>query len=1026
MIDLTIDDIDISSWETIDLALADDPHPSDHALERPEVKAEGESSTVVGSNTTDSGESSPNTQRTDDAAQTESNPTDPGDLSPRNPQDEDSDTSDDDLATVFARNRKRKNASGDPPTSKNTSSGTQLAPSALVPVFGSKSLKPGFGDLWFNRRYRVDDAGAASPQQDARPKAQQNKRVTIQHEGQSVNGANSRILNIDLDEELGPEKGTEVHRSKPKPQRRSAKRQSRVNKEPSGTPAPRRAVSEDPDTANRKRKTGFPGISNSAQSHEVVESQRSQKRQKQRRQDDTVSSLESGTAAPKHVGSQIAPANRPQAPRSDTRSVQADSSTGRDGAVRILGGSLGYRSDGPRKHRENKATHEERRRKKLVARARKQAQESQYSVARTGIQRAKTVSQRLPKGKYDQRVAAGQDSDHRDAHRRSHGGYSGTTSDRPWFESEVARAETVTQDEDIQGGQDISEFRAQKSQQLHRDHDKRKSGMVYSRADTAQSASRIEHPTKRLSLDARRKDMEDAKRYFENHPSNSTPQRKVKMTNFIPPDLSKPNFAFRSRMVRSSDRKRLGRKVPNAAQLAEKRDKDRQRRMLTKRQQLEEEANRLFPNESEEHKEKWIEDGIAKMRHTFMKNDQKREAQKSQGFLTVDYLEDTGAAGGDPIDRLPAATSKGKKGGIPLAEALEPGATINLYTVWLSNPVGKGEKPEEKDFKRLDDQFLPKEDANKHAEAILRNEKYDDSHIVSVHFRVGPEDGLFWGTKELADGKQVTCYVQKETHMASLLDLSDTFVRKELKETYCSRFDVWYTNIIPKVFLNKKKVTTAQRGENARVHSKSNTPNADVAGETDPSEKEQADDDRDSLFSASPTPEPETTKPEEAEAEEGDDGNGSDANSVASDESLAPSEPGGNLGSLSWNDVEYVHRHVGAFTTMELANEEAYQVARELWKPRGCHIDDILHYRNAIKPSIDELKTKELDVETAVLTFAVREIEGNVDDRPWPFVHSTVFVTENRLEGPRDIGNHYIMDHDEDGGEDGEEDEEDD
>lgn len=38
---------------------------------------------------------------------------------------------------------------------------------------------------------------------------------------------------------------------------------------------------------------------------------------------------------------------------------------------------------------------------------------------------------------------------------------------------------------------------------------------------------------------------------------------------------------------------------------------------------------------------------------------------------------------------------------------------------------------------------------------------------------------------------------------------------------------------------------------------------------------------------------------------------------------------------LSWNDVEYEHDHVGAFTTIEMASQEAYKMARELWKPRG-------------------------------------------------------------------------------------------
>lgn len=1017
VIDLTfddIDDIDAQPWEPIDLTSVDDPEPSDHASERPEVKVEDESSTLVGSNTTDSGESSPNTHRTDDAAQTESNPTDPGDLSPRHPHDEDTDTSEEDLATVLARNRKRNITSGGPTTSKSKPSGTQLAPSALVPVFGSKPLKPAFGDLWFNRKYHVDDAGGARPQEDGRPKAQQRKRVTIQHEEQSVNNANSRILNVDLDDEFGPEEKIEKHKRKPKTQRDSTKKQSRIDEQPSSIPAPRRAVSEEPETTHHKRRTGLSGVVSSSQPCEVVKSQRPHKRQKHDRKDDTSSSLKSDAAVLQDIGSQVAPANRLEARRSETHSVEGDSVTSKHTALENRGSSSGYRSSDARVHRDNKTTQKERRQKKVMARAWKQAQKTQ-PVSSGRHRREKALMDASQNGRAQWA---------RSGIQRSHGDSSGSRIP-PSFMSEVTRPDTARQDEDFRGARDISEVRAQQSQQVHRDHDKRKSGMVYAKADAAQSASRIEDPEQKWSLDSRKKDMEDAKRYFENHPSNTAPQRKVKMANFIPPDLSKPNFALRSRMLKSSNRKRLGRKLPNAAQLAEKRDKDRQRRILIKRQQLEGEANQIFPNESEEHKEKWIEDGIAKLREKYMKNDQKREAQKSQGFLTVDYLEDTGAAGSDRIDRLPAAAPKGKKGGIPLAEALEPGDTINLYTVWLSDPVPKGKKPEEKDFKRLDDQFLPKEDANKHAEAILRNEKYDDSQIVSVHFRIGPKDGLFWGVKELADGRQVTCYVQKERHMASFLDLSDTFVRKELKETYCSRFDVWYTHITPKVFMNKKKATTDQQVEDSRAKLNSSPPDADR--EPDTSEKEQGDDDRDSLFSESPSPEPENTKVEEVEAEKADDGDESDSNSDVSNCTMEPSEPGGNLGSLTWNDVEYVHDHISAFTTMEMANQEAYRVAREFWKPRGVRYDSWRYYQDKIIPMIEGLRAQELDVEPAEFVFdEVPELEGHVDNMPWLFIYSRVFVTETRLEGPRDIGNHCMRDNDEDGGGDGEEDEEED
>ncbi|KAH8757662.1 hypothetical protein F5883DRAFT_683678 [Diaporthe sp. PMI_573] len=809
IIDLTSDNIDVPSSEIIDLTSADDPQPSHCASHGPDLKVEDESPTLVGSSTADSGESSPNTRRDDDTALTESNPTDLGDLSPRNSQDEGNSSSDNDLGRIFARKKKRKNVSGDVPISEHKPIDTQLAPEALDPLVGSQPLKAGFDEFWSVRNCHVDDSSSTKTQQDGKQKAHQDKRVTIQQERQSTNNANPQILNIDRDEVLGPDKKKKKHSSKPSTQQESPKRPSRVDEQRPRAPAPRRAVSETPGTAHLKKETGNSGTVKSSQLLEEVETQRPHKRRKHSRRDDTISSSNSQAATLSITRSQVRPTDKPQDRGSETSSVERDCITGKDRATNIHhGGPSRYRPGGARTHREKRTTHIQRRQKKHLARAGEQAQKSERAGSsrqqeekafmlasqngrgqweRSGFQRAGMAFQRPSKGTHDRRATSGRNWGHREARQQPHGVYSGKTGPRLSSESDTAHTEAAVQDEDIGEDQEIPEIRPQQSQQVQGNHDQQESRKIHPKANAAQSAARVEQPEKTMSPAARKKVMEKARQLFENHPSNPALRRKVEVANFIPPDVSKPSFSFRCQMVNASNGKRFGRKSRTATQKDEKRDRDRQRQILARRQKLEAQATQLFPNESEEHRETWIEDGMAQLRQRFTKNDQKREAQKSQGLLTVEDLEDAGAAGSDRIDRPAAAAPKGKRRGIPIAEALEPGATITLYVVYVSDPVDKGEELRNNDMKRLGDQFLRKEDANKHAEVVLRDERYDDSRLVSIQFRVGPEDGLFFGTKELADGRLVMCMVQRERQMASNLDLGDIFGRKELKETYCSR-----------------------------------------------------------------------------------------------------------------------------------------------------------------------------------------------------------------------------------------------
>jgi hypothetical protein len=1030
VIDLTSDDVDVPSAVIIDLTSAEERRPPGHVSE---VKVEDSSPALVGSSTADSGGSSPNTQRTDDTVSTEPDPAGHSKLGFESSQDEGNNSSDNDLGKILANNRKRKSVSGDTPSPGHRVSGIQLDREALAPLAGSQPLKPGFDKFFSIHSFHVDDSSPAIPLQNETSKTQPNKRVMIQQGlTHSTNNANPQILNIDREEVLGSRtREPRKQRSKPDTRPGPAMRKAQADAQPLRRPVPRRAASEAPETARLDEKTRTSGIARTIKPREGAETQRAHKRRRQSGQDDAFSRASTLSATLNSTRSKVPPTDKVQSHGPETTFMERFCGTGR--VADTHRGSQIYRPG-------DSQTHREKRRGQVERSFMPAAHNGRGHWRSGGLQRYGMLPKRPSKGAKGRGAHSSRDWSQREARGQPPDVLPDISRLNSMPESETANIDTVEQVEDIGELQETPGARSQEPQQVHGTFRQQESRKIHPAAVAPQSATRVEQE-QMMSSETRKKVIEQARQLFENHPSNIALQRKVEVASILSPAVSKPNFAFRCQMVNASTGKRLGRKSRTATQQAEKRDKDRQRRILARRQKLEREADQLWPNESRENKEKWIEEGLAKLKQTFMKNDQKREAQKSQGLLTVEDLQDRGDTGIKGIKRLPAPAPKGKRRGVPLAETLEPGATITLYVVYTSDPVEKGKQPSPNDMKRLGDQFLRKEDANKHAEVVLRDERYDDSHLVSIQFRVNAEDGLFFGTKELADGKLVMCMVQRERQMASNLDLSNVFVRKELEETYSSRFDVFYTNVIPKAFLKQAEAGNNQsKGQGPGPKSRSTTPSTAAAAEPDSAEKESvekehADNDRDSLFSASPTPGPEAPQTERAEAEAKAKGVGdndkvdeSDAESVATAVTLAPSEPGGNLGSLSWNDVEYVHEHVCGFTTMELANQEAYNLALKLWRPRGNRMVPWLYYTDNVRPSLEWFKIQELDVKPAELVFEVPESEGHVDDRPWPYIHSTVFVKETRLEGPREIGNYIVMGNVEDSGEegDGEEDDEND
>lgn len=1065
IIDLTSDD-DLPAWAIVDLTSVDDPRASSHVSREPEVKVEDESSTLAGSSTADSGKSSPSTQRDDDIAQTESNPTDLSDSSPRNPQDQGGSSADEGLtlSTIFALGKKRKRDSGDARTSESTSTDLSmpLTPKALGSLVGSQSLKRDLDNFFSAGKRIVNESHSEKSKQDERPKTAVDESADVQQGRYSAKKANPHILNIDREEVFGEEKKKKKkkskHRGDPSSQEEPARQHIQVDGKSVSTSAPPRAVSEAREVVRPKKKIENYGSIRQPKAREEIESQPPHKRRKHSGQDDTASGSKSLAVATDTARSQAMSLDKSRDHRTGANGAKGSRHASRDKATDKPRSSTNYRPGDPHPNRVENNTSDERRQKKHAARAEKKSHKPKradsgrqhgdkaYLVAApnergawapNGLQRFGKASQRPLESRSSQKATSGRNSGlqgTRGGHCALGSGATGTqlslesNSDRDEglyeateepsglgtgakglqvpLESKTGHKARVGQNEDLRKDREMPEVRLQQPQQVHPSGGQKESHSIQSKLNTAQAARRLDQRQQTIGLAG--KDLEDTMEFFRRHPSQLAHQRQTMFADSIPPDVGKPSYQDRRRVGMRSTRERK----PNAAiQRDRKRARDREQQIRMRRERLETQVNEIFPHESEESKKRRIEAGLAELRKKHARNDEKREAEKAQGLLTVKFIEDNEDAEGDPIDGQRAPVPKGKSRGIPVADALEPGATITLYVVYKSEPFEKGKKFGDYRLSRMEDQFFRQEDANKHAEAVLRDDRYDDSHLVSIQFRVDPKDGLFFGTKELANGKQVMCIVQRERQMSSDLDLRDVSVRKELKQIYCPRYDVFHTHVVPKVFLESEEGDIGGDKEK-KSKSKTKTPSPDVGeGGPEPGENEDVDGDSDSIFSGPPTPE---TGSED----------GSDADSMATSATLEPSQPGGNMGSLSWNDVDYVHEHVGSFTTLELANKEALKVALERWRPRDARLDSWLYYRDAIKPSLQEVWAQDLDVDSAKLEFEVPEFEGHINDRPWGFIYSTVYVRETRLEGPMDIGNYIVTgngdnDGEESGGEDG-------
>ncbi|ROW14436.1 hypothetical protein VPNG_03919 [Cytospora leucostoma] len=529
--------------------------------------------------------------------------------------------------------------------------------------------------------------------------------------------------------------------------------------------------------------------------------------------------------------------------------------------------------------------------------------------------------------------------------------------------------------------------------------------------------------------------------------------RTTTILDSVPAEFGLPSRESRMRAAYKANNS--GRNPRRRAKEAErKRIRHRELALARKREELE----KQYAHETEANRENLISAELAKCRRKYAENDRRREAQ-APSYLTVDFLEDGVGADDDAEVNLDEGGSDQRRGAairteglIPASQALEPNERIVTYAVYISEPYDQDEGYENH-MQRTAEAFLIKDEANAFAQKLLTD---SSQGWPGVRYDADA-NGLLVGHKRLPNGKIVSCMVQREMQVFGLLDTRNKWVKEEVKDLYRPRFDVFYTNVVPKVFLEREEEDKQKKKDQKakEVAAEAEAAEKPEAGE----EKEDArgreespiqglvevldsvegveggEEDRDSLFSSSPTPEPENAQEADnkhssqsgGNINKDDDGGGSDnvdvdndnddndTASIASDVTLKPDKPGGALGALSWTDVEFQTIHAGSYTDLRLANLAAFKVARLVWQPRTARHYAWEHYDYAVVPSIREgMKEWDLDADRAEIEFEVPEVDGLVDHRPWLFVHSRVFVVEARLEGPRDIGCDFVVVHGED------------
>lgn len=524
-----------------------------------------------------------------------------------------------------------------------------------------------------------------------------------------------------------------------------------------------------------------------------------------------------------------------------------------------------------------------------------------------------------------------------------------------------------------------------------------------------------------------REDIAQAEAQFKALKAQHEPKRTTTLVNVLPADfrMAQPDYLSRARAVRN-----VGFREQD-----EERFQDRQ--IKAYRQRIRRDVQKKHANESEEAREALIN----KKFNTYLEKKITQRDRWKRGLLDVEFIEDVAGGGfnGEEVD-LDARR-------IPASQVLEPTQTIVIYPVYLSKPYAKGMDYEDSLIRTK--VFGTVNDANSYAKKLLERpfcllpKRFEDKdrQIESSHER--RQQGMLLGLVMLESGNMISVEVRKEQMLIGDLDpsvLHDKWVGKEVPEVYRSRYDVWYITRKPRAWEDaEKRDCKPQEGDEEK---REETPAGEQQQEAEAREELSAANAQEpqglegsslrAALSALPAPgsnpqpdpagvdheaEEHLRNSDSADRDESFRENAHDeTSSQTSNDSTTSSSTSRTAGSPSpTNDSlsgeEEYHTLCASYTTLQLANREALSLARTAWKPRTPQLDAQTQWMHEVRDVIKWWKT-EADLNNECVNMVlVPKFQGPVDRRAWGFVRAEITVTETILEGPRDLGVRFVLDH---------------
>lgn len=481
------------------------------------------------------------------------------------------------------------------------------------------------------------------------------------------------------------------------------------------------------------------------------------------------------------------------------------------------------------------------------------------------------------------------------------------------------------------------------------------------------------------------------------------------------------------------------------------REKDEVQRqeMLFRKQlnRIRQKVRRDYPDETEEVRNRIIEERFDTYKDKKIRRDLNERERFKACLLTVDFLE--GNIGGSAFNGEEVDLNARR---IPASQALEPTQTIVHYPVYMTEPLGEDENYE--NFLKRTNSFGKLESANFYAKRLLEgpssptsNRSRDISRRV-VSQSIMYSNGLLFGSVRLGDGRGIYVVVRKEEMLFGNLDpdaLRNKWIDEDVLDLYRKRYDIWSVKLVPKAWLDKeaddeearaardrtnerakeREKRQEERRSNKRQHEVSDKGTEAVAEDHDPQGLEGAklraalealsNPTSTRCFSADNEFDEESA---DESSEDTDDGVDDEAHSQASDETLrcenGPSSHSGAYGSPYarypnfYEDYAVRNECVASYTDLHLANEQALDLARQVWRPRTALMDAVLHYENLVLPALRSTAADLNDQQALELQFP--EFPGHKDHRPWGFVWAQILVRETELRGPRELGVDFVVD----------------